>query len=179
MTKTLKNNVKCDLCNNDMVCVTPGCQNYGKSKGDATQFSRWIRNNKKLDSKYRFTAHNLDYIWFNHRYGWFITIEEKRFMVKPDYSQSSVMDEIRQIFEIAAGNGVTVYSTFERKNVNVKYNGHYVIMFEKSGPDDSGYCMINGEKSSISRLEMLLIKGTLLDESVISVLKQYNLDKFV
>jgi hypothetical protein len=47
---------------------------------EATQFSRWLRNCKDIDSHYGYVATDSDFFWGNRDKKFFMLLEEKRYM---------------------------------------------------------------------------------------------------
>lgn len=123
-----------------------------------TPFSDWVRAlPAPLDSK-SVSVQNLDYIWFHYKAGWFIAIEEKRFGGESQYAQRQTHSVVSQMLTLASPAQVNI-SKFERKRI--EYRGYYLIVFEKTTPDDSAWVKINGQVATRIDLLHLLLDGAI------------------
>lgn len=96
---------------------------------------------------------NLDYIWFNYRAGWVITMEEKRHNGATSPNQADTHGLVAQALTFACASGLRFHTL--RGDRAIDYRGHYVVVFEKTTPDDSAWIRINGvvcDKAAIMRL---------------------------
>ena len=113
------------------------CPKCGESVDDSTQFSNWIRQFQKPHplSSSNMSVQNLDYITFHHFKDWFITIEEKRYAYsRKDISQLDTHGVLAQLLLLASGSTV---KRFRGHSTPVEYRGHFLVVFEKTTPDDS------------------------------------------
>jgi hypothetical protein len=88
--------------------------------GTGTEFSHWLRVQPEIDSCLGFIATNLDFIWSNNKTGNFILIEENRYKHWPSSTQRKLL--------IALHESIS----------SEKYKGLYLLIFEKTNPDDGG-----------------------------------------
>lgn len=121
----------------------------------STEFGLWLRRLKPPLSSANYDAENLDYIWFNYRQGWFITIEEKRFDAKATKAQLDTHGIVSQMLMMSSGREVETM----RGVRPIFYRGHYCIAFENTNPEDSAWIKINGEQSSQEELLETLKTG--------------------
>jgi hypothetical protein len=103
-------------------------------KGSGTEFSRWLRSNKEIDSSFGYTATNIDYIWNNYKTKKFMLIEEKRYRSEMSYSQKSLIDRVHVLCTASSD-----------------YQGFHFIQFEKTNPED-GKIFLDKEEVSIEQL---------------------------
>jgi hypothetical protein len=102
-----------------------------------TEFSKWLRSNKEIDSKDGFIATNLDYIWANYKTGYWMLIEEKRHMSELRYSQRKQFEKITSSI------------------VDDKFLGFHFIQFENTGPED-GMVFLDGKEITKEELVSFL-----------------------
>ncbi len=156
MTRPVLYNYKCDQCDVDLIC--PNCKEPTKM---GTKFSKYLRGLQGPLSSRFYNNQNLDYIWFNYRIYWLITIEEKTNNGKSTEAQKQNHNLIRQMLASASGQEYDVSYGNKKKVAMVEYKGHYVIQFEKTNPDDSDWIKINGKKCKREELLFLLQNGYL------------------
>lgn len=120
-----------------------------------TPFSNWLRALPGCLSSLYYDNENLDYVWFQYRQAWFITIEEKRFMGVCTSAQEDTHGVIAQLLTIASGS---VVKTMRGKRA-IEYRGHYVVRFCQTMPDDSALIMVNDEEITKDGLLQLLATG--------------------
>lgn len=140
------NFISCPSCGTDVICPTCGERVlYG------TEFSRWLRKLPGDLSSSRFSCHNLDYIWHNYKDDWFITIEEKRNGGRCTSSQKDTHRIVYQMLKKASEFLKDKQKTLRvglngNRRAVVDFRGHYVVIFEKSTPDNSTWILINNER---------------------------------
>jgi len=151
MPKPVLNNLTCKSCGGDVTCSK--CQ---KPADGFTEFSDWIRKNGHS----RANVQNLDYLYCPPPYGWFITIEEKRHGRRPSASQSALHNILKQMLEVSSGS--SVYDSYSKKRLRITYRGHFAVSFEKTTPDDSTWCIVNGKRYTNAKraVENLLKTGS-------------------
>lgn len=165
MTSKRRFNVDCLECGRRNI-KCPNCNNNLKSD---TKFSRWLRGLPYPNSGNQTSAQNLDYIWFKFRDGWFITIEEKTNgkeynpTNKSDLSQIQSHGLIRQMLDASSNKEYDISFGNWKRNEKIEYRGHYLIVFEKTNPDDSTWIKINGHLCNKKNLLWLLQYGILFD----------------
>lgn len=107
-----------------------------------TKFSRWIREQKKLDSKLGYTTTDIDYIWTNFKNDKFCIIEEKCRLSEMRFSQEKILKRLHELF----------------KN-DENYCGFYIIKFEHEFPEDDGQIYIqnydDGQNIKITKAELI------------------------
>jgi len=156
MTRQSEQDIICHVCHAKMLC--PTC---GKTQKMGTPFSWWLRELKyPLDSQV-FDNENLDYIWFNYREGWLITIEEKQNGGRSSQAQQDTHGVIRQMLELSSGTEIQTL----RKRRKIEYRGHYVIAFENMSPTDSRWIRINDVMTDEVALRNLLETGTFVQDT--------------
>lgn len=96
-----------------------------RNDNHSTEFGLWLREQRNIDSKFGYIATNIDYIWRNYKTGQWMIIEEKRYNTDVTFAQ-------RKTFE-----------TINRSINDVNYKGFYILIFEKTSPDD-GRIFIRG-----------------------------------
>ena len=144
MTTGVRQKVKCNTCKVDMRC--PKCNS---TQLMMTPFSHLIRaRTGKLSSSF-FDNENLDYIWFQYRDGWFITIEEKQYGGISSPAQKDTHGMISQMLRFATDNGCEV-DTFRGRR-KIEYRGHYIVRLENTTPSNSAWIEINGKMFSENR----------------------------
>jgi hypothetical protein len=104
-----------------------------------------------LDSS-QAVAHNLDYTWYHYRSGWVITIEEKTRNGKSSDSQLDAHGVIAQMLQNSSGLQVRTKTGLRP----IEYRGHYIVVFEKTGPLDSKWVRINRVTFSGDEMESAL-----------------------
>ena len=120
-----------------------------------TEFGTWLRKkHQNIIGSQNYSAQNLDYIWHNYRSNWFITIEEKRFRRMPDIAQSDTHSIVSQLLTSASGKIVKTL----RGERPAEYRGHYLIVFEKTSPED-GWVNVNHKRVTEEELLTLLSTG--------------------
>jgi len=157
MTKQRTYYARCPVCGQYPVI----CQVCGSPATGSTPFSDWLRSAQcpeELSSKF-FTCQNLDYIWYNYRDNWLITLEEKQFGKDISSSQFYTHLVIQQLLEIGAKSGIPIQTM--RGKRKIEYRGHYLIVFSNSTPDDSEWIKINGSLYNKNGLLHLLKFGFL------------------
>jgi len=120
---------------------------------DATEFSKWLREQKEIDSKDGYLATNIDYLWTNWKTnGEWMMIEEKRHCSEPKSWQ------------------VKMFETLDSacKKGDIKYRGFYILTFENTSPND-GLIWLHGNQITKEELiKFLRFEITLPDIIVIS-----------
>lgn len=160
MTKQAQYLITCENCRIPLEC--PKCKR-GQTHG--SQFSKWLRKQNGFLSSQNFVGHNLDYIWFNYKQNWFITLEEKTNGGECTNSQKQVHNLLAQMLQFASGQAFDVSFGNKKEIAKVEYKGHYVIQFEKTNPDDSQWIKINGRKyNDKTCVKVLLMIGFLPGE---------------
>ncbi|GEM_PF-2645386 len=168
MTKQRSYYARCPACGQYPV----KCQICGADATGSTPFSDWLRSDKcppELSSAF-FDCQNLDYIWFNYREGWFITIEEKQRAKLISKNQSDTHSVLEQLLNIGTSNDVPVRTMRGRRKI--EYRGHYLIVFSGTTPDDSEWIKINGVMCNKSELLHLLKTGCLPPHKLAGTNKQ-------
>jgi hypothetical protein len=90
-----------------------------RNDSHSTEFGLWLRDQPDIDSKFGYTATNLDYIWSNYnKPGLWMLIEEKRHNTRMTYAQE-------QQFKV-----------LDNAVCDVCYRGFHLIVFEHTSPDD-------------------------------------------
>lgn len=158
MTKPALYNYKCEECNEVLEC--PKC---GKPTKMGTNFSKYLRALEGSLSSRFFNNQNLDYIWFNYRDYWLITIEEKTNNGKSSLAQKQSHSLLSQMLEVASGHEYDVSYGSKKQIAKVDYKGYYIVQFEKTNPDDSKWIKINNKIHSKDDLLFLLKHGHLVD----------------
>lgn len=158
MTRQVHSRIVCKCCGEPITC-----SNCGSSVSSFTPFSDWLRSLSYPYNSAVFDNQNLDYIWFNYREGWLITIEEKRYGAMPTDAQADTHNIIAQMLARASGG---VYKTW-RGWRNIEYRGHYLVVFEKTTPNDSNWIKINRRLCSKNDLLRLLGSGRLTNEEAL------------
>ncbi len=135
MTRQRHYNAQCPRCNVDALC--PICHG---AVSMATPFSDWLRSRAELGSSFGYTATNIDYVWSNYKTGRWMMLEEKRHGGGLSYAQSSIflkMDELA-------------------KN-SPNYNGFWILVFEKSSPEDGSIWLsrLSGQGRLVSKQELI------------------------
>lgn len=120
-------------------------------------FSQWLRALPSPYSSVCFDNENLDYIWFQYRAGWFITIEEKRMGAICTAAQKDTHGIVAQMLTTASGSNCETM----RGNRPIEYRGHFVIRFSHTTPDDSDWITINGEPATKDMVMRLLGIGSI------------------
>lgn len=151
MTRQTHSFVTCKKCGEPMLC--PKCGSYSTQ---FSPFSDWLRALPPPYTSMRFDNQNLDYIWHDYLHGWFITIEEKRYGGTCSPAQKDTHGIVAQFLALASGALVDTMRGRRRKD----YRGHYVIVFDKTTPEDSTWLTINGAKATKADLLALLLNGT-------------------
>lgn len=131
------------------------CPDCGDKVTGATQFSDWLRSLPGPYTSANYDCQNLDFIWFQYRQGWFITMEEKRHSARSTAAQADTHSIVAQLLATASG---TTVGTF-RGERPIEYRGHYVLRFENTGPQDSAYIFINERLADNDTLLELLHTG--------------------
>ena len=163
MTSKRRFGVECSCGQKNIKC--PQCN---KLLAVDTKFSQWIRQLPFPNDGSQASAQNLDYIWFRFYDDWFITIEEKTNgkeykSSKSDYSQQQSHNLIKQMLEQSSDNLFDISFGNWKRESKVSYHGHYLIVFEKTNPDDSNWIKINGNFHSKFDLLILLQFGALIN----------------
>ena len=87
-----------------------------------SNFSNWMRTPDMLDSKLGFVQTDIDYVWTNYKTNYWIMIEEKCYMQRPDWAQLQLLVTLDKV----ARN-------------DPYYNGCYLIQFENTSPVDGSF----------------------------------------
>lgn len=106
-------------------------QRYDKH---STEFGLWLRNQSEIDSKLGFVATNIDYIWENYKSGYWMLLEEKRFMGEPSYAQKKQFKKL--------------YHNIKKDNL---FKGFHFVQFENTSPED-GKIYLDRKEISKERL---------------------------
>jgi hypothetical protein len=101
----------------------------------STKFSKWLRDQKELDSNDGFITTDLDYIWSNYKTKQFMLIEEKCQMQEIRYPQSSILKRLHLLCK-----------------ADKKYLGFYQIKFQLEYPEDGGDIWLNKIKITKEQL---------------------------
>lgn len=152
---------QCHRCGGDAICKECGKVVFG-----ATSFSLWLRELKGILSSRRITNQNLDYIWYNYRQHWFLTLEEKRYGGRCTSTQRTTHRIVAQMLDIASGSKVDVRCFRHTPKLRrVEYRGHYIVRFSETSPEDSKRIIVssNGEERDVSKnqLKAFLASGRL------------------
>lgn len=125
-------------------------------------FSDWLRVQPEIGS-HTFSAQNLDFVWHNYRDSWFMLIEEKthggmqnRFAEMAQKDTHGVLHQMLEAAMIARPSVQTL-----RGKRPVDYLGYHTVVFPNTGPLDSPYVCIDGERKSIDELLRMLKTGEL------------------
>jgi len=94
----------------------------------STQFGLWLREQAEIDSKLGYTATNIDYLWHNYKTGVWMLIEEKRYMSQVKFPQTKMLEILDKVSQN-----------------DVRYKGLFIVVFEKTSPDD-GRIWIDGKE---------------------------------
>jgi len=150
MTRDVKHNIRCLDCSIEVEC--PKCS---KKRPHGSPFSSWFRElESPLSSKF-FDNENLDYIWFQYRQGWLITIEEKQEGGRSTQAQTDTHNIIAQMLVLGSKSPVRTMRGVRK----VEYRGHYVVSFQNTTPDDSDWIEINGTRAEPKTIFVLLKNG--------------------
>lgn len=131
MTKQVKYPVTCLKCGHRI----ERCPKCDVKVERFSPFSNWLRRLPHPFSSRQVSNQNLDYIWFNYRERWFITIEEKMYGGRPDLAQWDTHNAVRQMLELSSGQSIVTLLGEGR----VHYGGHFIISFEQTYPCDSAW----------------------------------------
>lgn len=131
------------------------CPKCGSQVQRSSNFSEWLRQlPPPWDSREGgFSNHNLDFIWHNYKERWVITIEEKTRGGTVSYSQEHTHAVIAAMLEAASGQYLNIRYAGKIEHRPVEYRGHYVVRFQNTTPDDSGWITINDQ--IVTRQEVL------------------------
>lgn len=130
-----------------------------------TEFGDWLRTEyQQRIGSHTFSAQNLDYIWHNYKENWFILIEEKRYGGMSnkfaEMAQTDTHGVLHQLLLASSGKQVVT----QRGIRGADYRGYYKLVFSGTGPGDSEWCTVNGQRVSKETLLHLLETGTLEGE---------------
>lgn len=100
----------------------------------STEFGNWLRSQPKIDSALGYVATNIDYIWTNYKSGKWMIIEEKRYCSEVKFYQKNIF----KLLDLVSQN-------------DANYKGLFVLVFEKTSPDD-GKIWLDGKEISKSDL---------------------------
>lgn len=100
-----------------------------RNDSHSTEFGLWLRQQQEIDSKYGYTASNLDFVWTNYKTKEWMLLEEKRFNSPMTYAQS-------QQFRVMHRALISV---------TPNYRGFYLIQFEHTSPEDGRIYLSNIE----------------------------------
>jgi len=90
-----------------------------RNDSHSTEFGLWLREQDEIDSKkYGYVTTNVDYLWRNYKNEKWMLIEEKRYNCKCVFPQT-------EMFEL-----------LDKSIKNTNYKGFFIIVFEKTNPDD-------------------------------------------
>jgi len=90
-----------------------------RNDNHSTEFGLWLRGQEKLDSKKcGYVTTNIDYLWRNYNNKKWMLIEEKRHNYKCIFPQTELFDLL------------------DKSIKNQYYKGFFIIVFEKTNPDD-------------------------------------------
>lgn len=157
MTRPLLCYTRCKLCGSPAACV-----NCGVTATSTSRFSDWLRALPGPYDSTRYDNENLDYIWFNYREGWLITMEEKQNGAASHAAQRDTHGIIRQMLKAGSKEAVQTWRGLRR----IDYRGHYEVSFEHSCPTDSAWIRINGAETDEDGLMTLLSTGSILKKHV-------------
>jgi hypothetical protein len=143
VTRRVEINVRCWECDAEVVC--PKCQTTVQA---GTPFGQWLRELTGPLSSSKISNQNLDYIWHNHADDWLITIEEKKNGGRCSEAQKDTHRVIYQLLMLASKLIETFkikvrVGAYKSRWASVEYRGHYVVVFEKTTPDDSVWIKVN------------------------------------
>ncbi len=144
------------------------CPNCNTLLRQDTKYSLWLRNLPYPFNGRLCSAQNLDYVWLRFYDNWFITMEEKtnskeyNLNNRSDLSQIQSHGLLNQMLTFASGNEFDISFGTTKRIERVTYNGHYLIIFEKTNPDDSDWIKINGKEHTREDLLHLLENGYLV-----------------
>lgn len=139
----------CKVCGKDTTCTNPYKEfkdKNGQVQDTRTEFSQWLTRLQHPFCSKCVDCNNLDFIWFRYDKGWFITIEEKRYGKKQNRNQFESQRIMRDMLLFASNHDDVNVKTDRGKQA--VYNGHYLIIFENTNPDDSKSVCINGSRYS-------------------------------
>lgn len=120
-----------------------------------TPYGAWLRTrHQERIGSHRFSAQNADYFWHEYRESWFIVMEEKRYGAKQTLAQQDTHGIVVQLLEMASGSVVRTM----RGPRAVEFRGYYLIVFDRTNPEDGGLS-INGIRASKADLLCLLDTG--------------------
>ena len=106
----------------------------------STEFGLWLRERKAISSDYGFITTNLDYMWMNYKTGYWMYLEEKRYMKEMSLSQRRIFSKM---------------DTLAQNSKDPNYKGFHFLQFEFTGPDD-GHTFLNREYISVKELTEFL-----------------------
>lgn len=106
-----------------------------RNDGHSTEFGLWLRDQKEIASTLGYVATNIDYVWENYKTGKWFLLEEKRYGCTPSWSQAKQFVHVDQSIK------------------DENYLGLYVLIFEKTNPDD-GRMWIYGINHRADRREI-------------------------
>jgi hypothetical protein len=133
------------------------CAECGGKTTGSTPFSDWLRKLKRPLSSVYYDCQNLDYIWFQYRQGWFITIEEKMLGLHCNRNQKDTHGVVVQLLEIGSETKQAI-ETMRGKRM-IEYRGHYELTFENTTPDNSEWLSINSVRYPPNAIYTLLSTG--------------------
>ena len=119
------------------------CNNCGDPVDTRSPFSQWIGKLPYPLNSGMADCENLDFVWFQYRKGWLITIEEKRYGARSNPAQADTHGLVAQMLAFASGHQFTAGIGARRKLQPIQYRGHFVVSFQKNTPDDSEWVRIN------------------------------------
>lgn len=100
----------------------------------STEFGLWLRKIPEISSELGYIATNIDFFWKNYKTGYFMLIEEKRYMSDVRYFQHKIFEQLHQAFKC-----------------NNQYKGFHLIQFENTNPED-GKTYINRKEVTTKQL---------------------------
>lgn len=126
-----------------------------RNDNHSTEFGLWLREQKPIDSRLGYVATNLDYVWKNHRNAKWMLLEEKRYGSYMTFPQEKMFK--------------TLHFTSQHSPC---YQGFYIIIFEKTNPDDGKIFISNIANSKTKEFTKdELIKFLQFDEEVMAKVK--------
>ena len=107
----------------------------------STEFGLWLREQEQIESGRGYVTTNLDYVWYNYKTGQWMLLEEKRYgagLTFPQRKMFGLLDDVA--------------------SSDVMYLGFYLIVFERTSPNDGGVDLNGSRISACDLLEFLQFK---------------------
>jgi len=156
---TLKFNVKyqCSYCNNQTTAESG--------------FSRWMRNERSLDSKQGIVVTDLDYIVLRYEthpqgreFQLMMFVEVKEFGSMLTKCQRDILSLFQQLTvsktkNIHGSRGIRpkkIHSKMKNSFINLKFFGIHLLQFEQTNPMDSEWIKWNNRKVGVEKLIEIL-----------------------